>query len=51
MRPERRVSPPDPPKREGSVTLEILGCAVAAILLTAVAYALTRFVAAWIGVG
>ena len=44
---DRVESKPEPPKRRGSLVLEILGYIVAAVALTAAAYAAARYGAQW----
>jgi hypothetical protein len=39
-----------PSKSQGNLTLTFLGCATAAILLTATAYPIARVVVAWMGI-
>jgi hypothetical protein len=42
---------PDQPDRKGAVAREVFACLMAAVILTAAAYALTRLVLGWTGVG
>jgi hypothetical protein len=48
---ERVDSQPDPPKRQVNVVVEILAWSVAAVALTATAYAAARYFGGLMGVG
>ena len=48
---ESTENKPDKPERDPGVALEMLACAVAAVILTALAYGLTRWLTSWIGTG